>query len=351
MMLCVLLVPGITGAITVGVEEIEPWILKGEGPLYRMHRGGAGSDAHTITDVLVVGTTGANNLINGLKDHFSVVDYFDGTSSTPSLETLQKYDAMVTYSGWGWYHDYVAFGNVAADYADEGGGVVLTQLNHYDGTNYYLGGRMLDEPYMTINRGSSNLAVELGDHDPDHPIMEDVSSVYGTLNINNTTPYETATWVATWTVQLPGVYVSSNEKVVGINMYVSDQASNSGDWIQLIANALDYAAAGAGVSCYFVDPPAEVSVGERPEVRKVYVNGTDAEVTFTGDFVIYMRERPVRTIRHAPVTVGAQSEVTVDYVSPYKVPGVAKNLDFTVCNEGMAGGMDYSCCFDTHVNP
>jgi hypothetical protein len=109
---------------------------------------------------------------------------------------------------------------------------------------------------------------------------------------------------------------------------------------------------GGGVSCYFVDPPTEVNVGDQPSVTTVYVNDTSEEVTFTGDYVVYFRGEEYIRFRHGAVTVGPNSESDpITSKSPRKVPRLAQNQDATVCNEGQAGGMDYSCCFDAHVNP
>jgi hypothetical protein len=109
-----------------------------------------------------------------------------------------------------------------------------------------------------------------------------------------------------------------------------------------------YGTTGGGVACEFVDPPTEVYVGDRVRITKVYINDTDQECTFEGDFVVYVRGREVARMAHPGVVVAAHSQVTKTYLSP-KVPKNARRLTLEVCNEGVACGMDYSCCFKVKV--
>ena len=155
-LLCAMLVPALLMAAetdlvsanpTAGVGVVEVWDLPGDGPLYHFPSGNGDPN----------------------RACFTTVDYFDATSATPTVAELLAYDSIICYSGWGWYADPVALGNNAADYADAGGGIVLTSLCNYDSINYNLAGRMFDPPYMAINRGSGNNTVALGSFDPGHP--------------------------------------------------------------------------------------------------------------------------------------------------------------------------------------
>lgn len=116
------------------------------------------------------------------------------------------------------------------------------------------------------------------------------------------------------------------------------------------ANFRLYGGAGGGVACEFVDPPTEVYVGDRVRLTKVYINDTDEECTFEGDFVVYVRGREVARMAHPGVVVGAHSKVEKTYLSP-KVPKNAKNLTLEVCNEGECCGGSYSCCFRIKILP
>ena len=241
-----------------GLGSHVPWDLPGEGPLYHLYGPAA---TRAVDAVLIIGTTGGSNLASGLRSHFATVDYFDANNATPSADDLQAYVSVVTYAGWGYYGDPTSLGNVLADYADGGGGVVLTQLNHYTNPLYYPAGRLLESAYRTINRGSGNGSPSLGSYDQAHPIMNGVQAVAGTWSIGNTSRASEAEWVASWTDDLPAATVSSNRKVVGLNMYVSDEASNTGDWIQWVANALRYASGeeGSGFRLFLTDTPDTVS--------------------------------------------------------------------------------------------
>ena len=60
----------------------------------------------------------------------SQVDLFDAGAAIPTLQQLQQYDIVFTFSNNVW-HDAVAMGNVLADYEDAGGVVVVgTCLGH-----------------------------------------------------------------------------------------------------------------------------------------------------------------------------------------------------------------------------
>jgi hypothetical protein len=103
--------------------------------------------------------------------------------------------------------------------------------------------------------------------------------------------------------------------------------------------------AGGGTSCYFVDPPSVVYTGDRVILEKCYVNDTDQEVTFSGSFNVYIRTKLVESVPHPDVVVPAMSEKCVRYRTP-RIPNIAKNKTFEVCNEGTA-----DCCFTVDVLP
>jgi hypothetical protein len=71
------------------------------------------------------------------------VDFFDARMSTPTLDQLLMYAAVMTWPDYQ-YRDPAAFGNVLADYADRGGIVILGQGCMTSSS--HLLGRIMSEP-------------------------------------------------------------------------------------------------------------------------------------------------------------------------------------------------------------
>lgn len=119
-------------------------------------------------------------------DMFAVVDIIHcsniGGGITPSLEQLQGYDAVLTWSNQT-FVDADAMGNVLADYVDSGGGVVVAVFATSTTTvGRSLGGRFRSGGYEIIptqggnTGGAANLGTIL---DPAHPVMNGVNSLIG----------------------------------------------------------------------------------------------------------------------------------------------------------------------------
>jgi hypothetical protein len=98
-----------------------------------------------------------------------------------------------------------------------------------------------------------------------------------------------------------------------------------------------------GLLCYYPDPPEEAYTGTRIEVTKCYVNDSDTEATFSGEFVVYFFNHKVAVLKHKDVTVAAHSEKCITYLSP-TIPWKAREKTFNVCNEGTV-----ECCFTISV--
>ena len=195
--------------------------------------------------VLVIAADEASMFMSELEAFEDVdqADYFDGRTGTPSLEQLSGYDLVVVWTNY-ILGDPTGMGNVLADYADEGGGVVMLQFSF--GTSWNMMGRIMDEysplsiaPTMYVN-------LDLGDYDSSHPIMDDVGNIggyymAGSSIINN------GEWVASWSDGTPFVAYNPDVNVVAVNGYIGDARQFTGDMIALVHNAMDYALGGAEV--------------------------------------------------------------------------------------------------------
>jgi hypothetical protein len=177
--------------------------------------------------------------------YFSSVDIYWAQNGTPTLGELSAYDSVLVWSNYTFY-DNVALGDVLADYADAGGGVVLSTFCYYDSTGWNLAGRIMNDGYSPLNPvGNSFAWADLGTYDPNHPIMQGVSAISGYFR-DITTVDGGATLVASWADGNPFVAVNTlggGNSVVGIALFPDDQITGpTGDYPQLFGNALRYSA-------------------------------------------------------------------------------------------------------------
>ncbi|MGH7245014.1 MAG: hypothetical protein ACREJD_16485 [Phycisphaerales bacterium] len=133
---------------------------------------------------------------------FSEVGLIDAKTGTPTLDQLKKYDAVMVINEQSWFNRD-ALGNVMADYADAGYGVVLTVFTVAGAGGSNLGGRWDSQGYSIIPFGSAVTgaatlgAIVYGNH----PVMNSVASFnggtlsYRTNAINVSAPgYVIARW-------------------------------------------------------------------------------------------------------------------------------------------------------------
>lgn len=180
-----------------------------------------------------------------------IIDVYEGPN--PTLETLQKYDAVLVFSDWEFF-DSEGLGNVLADYIDAGGGVVLTtcDFNLPSATGTLLG-RIKDDGYMPFSVGSMDHGdlLSLVADDSKHPILMNVDSFNGgsasyheDIDLNNG-----SIQIAHWSDGTPLIAYTEpgNGRVVGLNFFPvsadirDDLWDVNSDGIDLIGNALMWA--------------------------------------------------------------------------------------------------------------
>lgn len=110
---------------------------------------------------------------------FSAVDVFNAAATTPTLNQLQQYDAVLVSNQFPW-SNRDALGNVIADYTDWGGGVVLSVFTTGGVPSSDLGGRFTGD-YRIISFGESfdGVATLGALAYPDHPMVSGVLSFNG----------------------------------------------------------------------------------------------------------------------------------------------------------------------------
>lgn len=199
----------------------------------------------TLSDLKVLLLHAAN--VSEIRDlllefpDMSVVDEFEGGDATPDLATLTPYHAVILIANFP-YSDPVAVGDVLADYVDGGGAVIMTIASFIDGWD--VRGRFFSGGYYPFTLGYGPIGyAELSDFDPTHPIMRGASSAWGDL-LAGTTLAPGAKWVADWDNGNPFV-ATQGDRVVGVNVFVSDGGWWGGDIPLVLHNAVAWATGAA----------------------------------------------------------------------------------------------------------
>lgn len=190
---------------------------------------------------------------------FNSITVIDGLSVTPSLVTLQTYDAIVTWSNSD-YNDSTTLGNNLADYVDEGGGVVVMVFSTTSaGVRRTLQGRWATEDYFIMEpvSGTTTTASSLGvRYDPSHPILDGVNSFDGGSRAfrGTSTSFAPGTSiVADWTDGIPLILINESHAAARVDLNFFPQSNNlnstywdtNTDGATLIANALEWTAGGS----------------------------------------------------------------------------------------------------------
>ena len=231
--------------------------------------------------ILILGSGGTPEEIQALLAAYpdvAVVDTFDGATAVPRLEDLETYNAVIVTSDvlWG---DPAGVGDVLADYADAGGGIVLTLASFIDG--WALAGRFESDGYdpFQIGYGPGGSST-LGTFDAGHPIMRGVTQVGGdVLGIVNLSAG--AVPVAQWENGIPFVAVKGTN-VAAINVFVAEPGYWTGDVPLLLHNAVIWS--GRAVTWLAAAPASGVvPIGSRAEITLDYdatgLGGGDYQAT------------------------------------------------------------------------
>lgn len=163
-------------------------------------------------------------------------------AGTPTLQDLEKYDAVMVWNDCG-FQDPRALGDVLADYVDGGGHVVVAA---FAGANS-IAGRFSTEGYSAVvssgggGGGRAHLVVD----DADDPLLAGVGSFDGGGSSYRipVAPAEGSTVVAHWSTGEP--LVVRGEKSIYLNFFPPSSDARSDFWdastdgTRLLANALN----------------------------------------------------------------------------------------------------------------
>jgi hypothetical protein len=186
-------------------------------------------------------TSGVEENIAG-DPYYDDVDLEDWRAQTPSVDHLSEYDCVFTWCSLA-YQDRTTLGNNLADYVDAGGAVVILNFC-WDSAPFGLSGRIMTDPdycpLALVWRGGTRDSQDMGDYDPDHPIMDGVESITGIYYWTYLDTWPGATWLADLTNGYALAGINAWENVVGFNMYPGDYRYWEGDGWILFNNAIRY---------------------------------------------------------------------------------------------------------------
>lgn len=207
---------------------------------------------------------------------FTSVTAVDALASTPTLATLQTYDAVLAFTE-GDPFDQTALGNVLADYVDSGHRVAIATFSFYGSTDAIgIGGRLESGAYLPFT-------TVLGQDDGDGPLTL-VSDVAGSPLLAGVTSFNGgsdsyrdsialatgATLVAHWSDGGSTPLVGAKGNVVGLNLYPPSSTVQVGLWDattaggMLMANALVASAYDTALSA---KAPSKVARGSKVKVK------------------------------------------------------------------------------------
>lgn len=225
-------------------EYSSPRLASSSGIVKGNVKGGDG----TLSLLLVVGDQPAaySNITNGLAalPEVGVVDTFDSTAGTPTVDQLLNYSCTVVWANFA-HGDPVALGDNLADYADLGGGVIASTPSRIGGI-YYIGGRFLNGGYDPMFNGSGPEGPSvLGDFVADHPAMTmpyEITDLFGDFR-ERTSLRPDVEDVARWMDNLPLLAISGS--VAGDAAFLHNGRWN-GEFPELLVNTCLYITAPGG---------------------------------------------------------------------------------------------------------
>ncbi|MBX7077831.1 MAG: DUF4215 domain-containing protein [Nannocystaceae bacterium] len=207
------------------------------------------SDA-VAANVLVVSNSGADAVASDFELNTSHT--YDGwdANNTPTLATLQMYDAVLLFEN-GNFGNAAQVGDVVAQYVEGGGGVVTATffLQDYDTTTW--GALNQYDPFVPSGGGCEYNSDDMDATTVvDHPITAGVMSVHGNSYRGGAAAKVDAQVLALWTTPNPdggpdpvvGIRDVDDRCVIGISVFPdASYADFSGDVYLLFDNALTFA--------------------------------------------------------------------------------------------------------------
>jgi hypothetical protein len=231
---------------------------------------------------------------------FSQIDVIDARSTTPSLDTLLDYDAVLTWTGSS-YGDAAGIGDVLADYVDANRGVVHSPASFSPGSR--LDGRWIAGNYRPVVEAdpASDSHLQLLPLLAGHPMLSGVATFDGgesshhTIALVNPIAGEPdPTVVAAWTDGQPlivfkkkaaGGYIASLNLFPPSSDVLADSWDRSTDGARLIGNTLMFVSNHAPTANAGADLTIEATAASLPVTLTATASDVDGDpltITWSG---------------------------------------------------------------------
>ncbi|HBX71255.1 MAG TPA: hypothetical protein DEH25_18235, partial [Chloroflexi bacterium] len=237
----------------------------------------------------------------------SQVDFFNATGDTPSLATLQAYDAVVVGANYS-FADPAQLGNVLADYLDGGGSVVQTVPTFDPNNGWGIQGRFANEGYSPFAyQGDWFAWSDLGDYDPAHPIMDGVAYAGDSFRQMLEIAPE-SNWVASW---MDDEFVVTKGSVVAMNTFLPDGSAWTGDIPLILHNSIVWLQTAGDVPWLFTDPITGTVPTLDTQTIQVTFDASVPEVNQPGQYTAalkYTNDSPYGALA-VPVTMTVNAPV------------------------------------------
>jgi len=170
-----------------------------------------------------------------MAPEISAVDVVRLETGLPTLDQLLGYDAVIAIAPTR-FGDRDGIGNLLADYADLGGGVILTQAAFSSSSS--LAGRLASGGYLPFDEAPPGFlnGEKLGVSVDEHPLMQGVRGLL-TFPVTDLTLATGATLVSSWSLGTPCV-ATRRANVVGVNVSFGTADGWGGDGVRLLVNAV-----------------------------------------------------------------------------------------------------------------
>jgi PKD repeat protein len=163
--------------------------------------------------------------------------YYNVNSATPSYDYLSQFDVIIVYSGYG-IQDNISLGNMLADCADEGIGIILMQATFCSGGSWQLAGDIMNTGYSPFTIADYSSSYTSCNSFVSHPLTAAVTNIgvglysYSSLQGN-------ALALGYYDAGYPVAALNLDKPIIAINTYPYD-GDWSGDLIQFVSNSIDW---------------------------------------------------------------------------------------------------------------
>jgi hypothetical protein len=189
---------------------------------------------------------------------FAAVDVTNCESTTPTLATLQQYQAVLVWDDFWYGHAFqnrATLGDNLASYVDSGGGVVTMMWAMYSSPPYGLSGRwetatygcLMSSPGYVLG-GSGSVSLTAAPSDPANPLVAGINSVTTTggrtIGALNSARGATTPW--SWSDGRPAICQATVSPGRSLALNLQYGSMSTGDVDRMVRNALIVAAGGVG---------------------------------------------------------------------------------------------------------